>query len=61
MTAAEARYLLYLLAHVRDAGKLDRRVGGVRGVGVLHKAGWVDTARHDTGSSSGRAACSSRP
>ncbi len=49
VTAAEARYLLYLLAHVRDAGKLDRRVGGVRGVAVLHKAGWVDDARHDAG------------
>lgn len=49
VTAAEARYLLYLLAHVRDPGKLDRRVGGVRGVAVLHKAGWVDDARHDAG------------
>jgi hypothetical protein len=49
VTAAEARYLLYLLAHVRDGGKLDRRVGSVRGVAVLHKAGWVDTARHDAG------------
>lgn len=49
VTAAEARYLLYLLAHVGDAGKLDRLVGGVPGVAVLHKAGWVDDARHDAG------------
>jgi beta-lactamase class A len=49
VSAAEARYLLYLLAQVRDAGKLERLVGGADGVAVLHKAGWVDDARHDAG------------
>ena len=48
-TAADARYLLYLLAHVRDDGKLDREVGHVAGVRVLHKAGWINAARHDNG------------
>ena len=47
-TVSDARYLLYLLAHVRDPGKLDREVGRVPGVRVLHKAGWND-ARHDAG------------
>jgi len=45
----EARYLLYLLAHVRDPGKLDRQIRRTKGVAVLHKAGWVDSARHDAG------------
>ena len=45
----DARYLLYLLAHVRDPGKLDREVGRIGGVRVLHKAGWIDEARHDNG------------
>ncbi len=45
----EARYLLYLLAHVRDPGKLDRQVGSIPGVAVLHKAGWLASARHDNG------------
>ena len=45
----EARYLLYLLAHVRRPGKLDRFVGERQGVVVLHKAGWIDAARHDAG------------
>ncbi len=48
-TPADGRYLLYLLAHVRDPGKLDRFVGGQAGVSVLHKAGWVAAARHDAG------------
>ncbi len=48
-TPVDARYLLYLLAHVRDPGKLDRRVGRLPGVEVLHKAGWIDSARHDNG------------
>ena len=48
-TATDARYLLYLLAHVRDPGKLDREVGRLGGVQVLHKAGWIDEARHDNG------------
>ena len=48
-TPSDARYLLYLLAHVRDRGKIDRRVGNQPGVEVLHKAGWIDAARHDNG------------
>jgi hypothetical protein len=48
-TAADGRYLLWLLAHVRDTPKLDRAIGSRRGVHVLHKAGWVSQARHDTG------------
>lgn len=48
-TAADGRYLLYLLAHVRDPGKIDREVGRLPGVRVLHKAGWVNVARHDNG------------
>jgi beta-lactamase class A len=48
-TAADARHLLWLLAHVRDSPKLDRSVRAQRDVSVLHKAGWVSTARHDTG------------
>jgi hypothetical protein len=48
-TAADGRYLLYLLAYVRDHGKLDRQLVGLRGVRVLHKAGWLDAARHDNG------------
>jgi beta-lactamase class A len=46
---ADARYLLWLLAHVRDAPKLDRVKERRPGVAVLHKAGWVNTARHDAG------------
>ena len=45
----EARYLLYLLGRVADRGKLGRAVGGRAGVLVLHKAGWIDAARHDAG------------
>ena len=48
-TASDARYLLYTLAHVRDTGKLDRYVGERPDVSVLHKAGWIIQARHDTG------------
>jgi len=48
-SAADGRYLLYLLAHVRDPGKIDREVGRIPGVRVLHKAGWIDSARHDNG------------
>jgi hypothetical protein len=47
-TAADARFLLYSLAHVRDPGKLDRFLRG-RGVTLAHKAGWIRTARHDAG------------
>jgi beta-lactamase class A len=47
-TEADARYLLYLLAHVDDPEKLGRFVHG-GGVAVLHKAGWISHARHDAG------------
>jgi hypothetical protein len=49
ISPAEARYLLYVLSHVGDRNKLGRLVGGRRGLVVLHKAGWVDPARHDAG------------
>ncbi len=49
VSPAEARYLLYVLAHVRDRGKLGRFVGRRPGTIVLHKAGWIDPARHDAG------------
>jgi hypothetical protein len=49
LTPADARYLLRLLAQVRDVPKLDRVVGGRPGVSVLHKAGWISSVRHDTG------------
>lgn len=48
-TAADGRYLLWLLAHVSDTPKLDRVREENPGVVVLHKAGWVNTARHDAG------------
>jgi hypothetical protein len=47
-TAADARYLLFTLAHVRDPGKIDRYIGDNTGVSVLHKAGWIFHARHDS-------------
>ena len=46
-TGADARFLLWHLAHAEDTGKLDRYVG--RDVVVPHKAGWVTEARHDAG------------
>lgn len=49
LAAAEARYLLYLLANAQPRSKLARVTHGRRGVVVLHKAGWVDAARHDAG------------
>jgi beta-lactamase class A len=49
LTAADARYLLWLTAHVRDQPKLDNALRSERGVEVLHKAGWINAARHDTG------------
>lgn len=48
-TPGDARYLLYLLAQVRDGEKLDREVRELPGVRVLHKAGWIKAARHDNG------------
>ena len=47
VSGAEARYLLWLLAYVTDRGKLDRFFGA--SPLVLHKAGWLDNARHDNG------------
>ena len=49
LTPSDARHLLWLAAHVRDTPKLDRVVGAHAGVDVLHKAGWISQARHDTG------------
>lgn len=49
LVPAEARHLLWLAAHVRDAPKLDRALRGRRDVAVLHKAGWNASVRHDTG------------
>lgn len=46
--AADARYLLWTLAHVQDPGKLDRYLDAP-GISVLHKAGWISTVRHDSG------------
>jgi Beta-lactamase enzyme family len=43
----DARFLLYLLAHSRTRGGLTPLWGG--GVTVLHKAGWITKARHDSG------------
>ena len=48
-TAGDARHLLYLLALVRDTGKLGREIGRVPGIQVLHKAGWISSVRHDNG------------
>jgi hypothetical protein len=48
-TPGDARYLLWVLAGVRDHGKLDRTIHALPGVVVFHKAGWIDHARHDNG------------
>jgi hypothetical protein len=47
VNASEARYLLWLLVRVRDHGKLDRLLTGK--VILMHKAGWLPDARHDSG------------
>ncbi len=47
VSGSEARYVLWLLAQVADPGKLDRFTGA-RAV-VMHKAGWLSGARHDSG------------
>jgi beta-lactamase class A len=47
VSGSEARYVLWLLAHATDRGKLDRFLG--KNPLVLHKAGWLDNARHDNG------------
>jgi beta-lactamase class A len=49
LSRAEAKYLLFRLGRVRDPHKLGREVGRLPGVTVLHKAGWIDAARHDAG------------
>jgi hypothetical protein len=46
-TPAEARYLLYLLVHVGDRGKLGRFLPA--SATLAHKAGWIATGRHDNG------------
>jgi beta-lactamase class A len=46
-TPAEGRYLLYLLFHVADRGKLDRYLPSL--AAVAHKAGWNSVARSDNG------------
>jgi hypothetical protein len=48
LTPAEARYLLFLLAHTAEPNRLDRFLRG-GGVAVLQKAGWIEQARHDGG------------
>jgi Beta-lactamase enzyme family len=47
-TQSDARYLLYLLVHVRDRGKLGRFIAGGP-YALAHKAGWISGARHDVG------------
>jgi hypothetical protein len=48
LVPAEARYLLFLLAHTAEPNRLDRYLR--RGaVAVLQKAGWIERARHDGG------------
>lgn len=47
VSGSEARYLLWLLAQVADPGKLDRFFGGT--AVLMHKAGWLPSARHDNG------------
>ena len=47
VSGPEARYLLWHRAQVADRGKLDRFVGSE--AVVMHKAGWLPTARHDSG------------
>ena len=47
VSGAEARYLLWLLVQVTDRGKLDRFLGGT--AVVMHKAGWLESVRHDNG------------
>jgi beta-lactamase class A len=49
LAPAESRHLLWLAANATDAPKLGRIERARRGVEVLHKAGWISTARHDTG------------
>jgi beta-lactamase class A len=47
-TPSDARYLLYLLAHVPDRDKLGRYLAGGP-YALMHKAGWISYARNDAG------------
>jgi hypothetical protein len=47
VSSSEARHLLWLLAQVEDSGKLGRFIG--HGRVLMHKAGWLSDARHDSG------------
>ena len=47
VSSSEARHLLWLLAQVDDRGKLGRFIGP--GDVLMHKAGWLPEARHDSG------------
>ena len=47
VTPSEARYVLWLLSQVTDRGKLDGFLGPDSV--VMHKPGWLPTARHDSG------------
>ncbi len=47
VSPSEARHLLWVLAKVSDRGKLGRFLVGP--VTLLHKAGWLESARHDNG------------
>jgi hypothetical protein len=47
-TAADARFLLFVLVHSADHGKIDRFLRRPD-LAVAHKAGWVERARHDSG------------
>ena len=47
LTPSDARYLLYTLGLVPDRGKLGRFLPA--GAVLLHKAGWISSARHDAG------------
>ena len=47
-TPSDARYLLYLLAHSQTTGSSTASSAG-HGAWVMHKAGWITSARHDAG------------
>lgn len=46
-TPQDARFLLFVLAHSADTGKLDRHL--TDDAVVPHKGGWLTEARHDSG------------
>jgi beta-lactamase class A len=47
VSGSESRHLLWLLAQVEDSSKLGRFIGP--GPVLMHKAGWLPDARHDSG------------